>query len=231
MRTKSPIHELVREAHVAYAVVARRSAFSTAEDATETFIRAHNYAKVLIYFVDGEPIEAVLPEAMTVNLDRLRELANGHDIRLAQHEELEQLFPDREAGITPSANTASRPLVFVDVALAAEAELLFDVDVIQRDNPNPLARLCRNRPADCRQVRGVSGRSRGRLQIVVPGVAAASIVPSAAWLPQPGVGKRPESRTRRPALCPANSRRPASVHGSEKTAVPSRRRRRCGPSR
>ena len=129
MRTKSPIHELVREAHVAYAVVARRSAFSTAEDAMKTFIRAHNYARVLIYFVDGVPIEAVLPEAMTVNLDRLRELANGHDIRLAQHEELEQLFPDREAGITPSANTASRPLVFVDVALAAEAELLFDVDV------------------------------------------------------------------------------------------------------
>jgi prolyl-tRNA editing enzyme YbaK/EbsC (Cys-tRNA(Pro) deacylase) len=128
MRTKSPIHELVREIDLAYAVVPRRSAL-TEEDAPKTFIRAHNYARVLIYFVDGAPIEAVVPEAMTVNLDRLRELANGNDIRLAQDEELEQLFSDREAGITPSANTASRPLVFVDVALAAEAELLFDADV------------------------------------------------------------------------------------------------------
>jgi prolyl-tRNA editing enzyme YbaK/EbsC (Cys-tRNA(Pro) deacylase) len=130
MRTKSPIQELVREVDVAYAVVPRRSALSTEEDAPKTLIRAHNYARVLIYFVDGVPIEAVVREAMTVNLDRLLQLAQGHDIRLAQHEELEQLFPDREAGIMPSANTASRPLVFVDVALAAEAELLFDADVL-----------------------------------------------------------------------------------------------------
>jgi prolyl-tRNA editing enzyme YbaK/EbsC (Cys-tRNA(Pro) deacylase) len=129
MRTKSPIYEFVREVHVAYAVVSRRSALSTEEDAPETHVRGRNWAKVLIYFVDGEPIEAVVPSAMTVNLDRLLELAHGHDIRLAQNEELEQLFPEREPGMEPVANTVSRPLIFVDVALAAEAELLFNADV------------------------------------------------------------------------------------------------------
>ena len=128
MRTKSPIHELVREAHVAYAVVARRSAFTTEEDAPETYLRGRNWARVLIYFVDGEPIEAVVPATMTVKLDGLLELARGHDIRLAQNEELDRLFPEGESGMEPPANTAFRPLVFVDVALAAEAELLFNAE-------------------------------------------------------------------------------------------------------
>ena len=129
MRTKFPIHELVREVHVTYAVVPRRSAFSSEEDAPTSQVGGRNWAKVLVYFVDGEPIEAIVPSAMTVNLDHLLELAQGHDIRLAQHEELKQLFPEREPGIEVTANTASRPLIFVDVALAAEAELLFNADV------------------------------------------------------------------------------------------------------
>ena len=38
------------------------------------------------------------------------------------------MFAERGSGMEPTANTAFRPLVFVDVALAAEAELLFNAD-------------------------------------------------------------------------------------------------------
>ena len=50
--------------------------------------------KVVICFVNGEPIQAVLPAPLVVNLDRLLELAGGDTIRLARPEELRQLFPD-----------------------------------------------------------------------------------------------------------------------------------------
>lgn len=51
--------------------------------------------------VDGEPIEAVLPAPLTVNRDRLLDLAGGSEIRLAQEEELRRLFPGCEAGAMP----------------------------------------------------------------------------------------------------------------------------------
>lgn len=51
-------------------------------------VPGRDWAKVVVCFVEGEPIQAVVPAPMTVNLDRLLELARGHEIRLAEEDEL-----------------------------------------------------------------------------------------------------------------------------------------------
>ena len=120
------IHEFLREAHVPYTVVPHRPAFTAQEEAAATHVPGRDWAKVVICFVDGEPIEAVLPAPLTVNLDRLLALAGGSEIRLAQEEEMRRLFPECEPGAMPPFGPLYGQAVFVDVTLASEPEIVFN---------------------------------------------------------------------------------------------------------
>src|SRR5215510_5498066 len=94
----STIHEFLREAHVPYTVMPHRPAFTAQEDAAATHVPGRDWAKVVVCFIDSKPIEAVLPATLTVNLDRLLELAGGTQIRLAGEPEIRRLFPECEPG-------------------------------------------------------------------------------------------------------------------------------------
>jgi Ala-tRNA(Pro) deacylase len=120
------IHEFLREAHVPYSVVPHRPAFTAQEEAAATHVPGRDWAKVVICFVDGEPIEAVLPATLTVSLHRLLELAGGSEIRLALEEELHRLFPECEPGAMPPFGPLYSQPVFADVALASEPEIVFN---------------------------------------------------------------------------------------------------------
>ena len=126
MPSTSSIHEFLREAHVAYTIVPHRPAFTAQEEAAATHVPGRDWAKVVICFVDGEPIQAVVPATMTVNLDSLARLAGGYDIRLAREDELTPLFPACEPGAMPPFGPLYGQSVFVDTALAAEPEIVFN---------------------------------------------------------------------------------------------------------
>ena len=108
MPETSAIHDFLREAHVPYAVMTHPPAFTAQEEAAATHVPGRNWAKVVVCLVDGEPVQAVLPATTTVNLDRLLELTGGGEIRLAEEDELGQLFPDCE----PGADAAVRAVVW-----------------------------------------------------------------------------------------------------------------------
>jgi len=120
------IHEFLHEAHVPYMVLPHRPAFTAQEDAAATHVPGRNWAKVVICVMDGEPIQAVLPAPLTVNLLRLLDLARGHEIRLAEENELPGLFPGCERGAMPPFGPLYGQRVFVDVDLAAERDMIFD---------------------------------------------------------------------------------------------------------
>ena len=126
MPSTSSIHEFLRQAHVPYTVVPHRPAFTAQEEAAVTHVPGRDWAKVVICFVDGEPIQAVLPAPLTVNLTRLLDLAGGSEIRLAQEHELRPLFPECEPGAMPPFGPLYGQSVFVDIALAAEPEIVFN---------------------------------------------------------------------------------------------------------
>jgi Ala-tRNA(Pro) deacylase len=119
------IHEFLTEAHVPYKTVLHQPAFTAQEEAAATHVPGRDWAKVVVCIVDGEPVEAVVPAPLTVNLDRLRELARGTDIRLASEDELRRLFPGCEVGAMPPIGPLYGYPVFVDVALAAELDIVF----------------------------------------------------------------------------------------------------------
>jgi prolyl-tRNA editing enzyme YbaK/EbsC (Cys-tRNA(Pro) deacylase) len=126
MPARSATHEFVFDTHVAYAVVPRRSALTASDDAGEVPTRGRNWAKVLVYVVDGELIEAVLPVASTVNSYRLLDLARGRDLRLANDEELQRLFRTPDVDTMCPSDDLRHQAVFVDVALVEETEIVFD---------------------------------------------------------------------------------------------------------
>lgn len=119
------IHDFLRDAHVPYVVMPHRAAFTAQEEAAAVHVSGREWAKVVICFVDDHPIEAVLPATLTVNLDRLRLLARGGTIRLADEAELDWLFPDCESGALPPLGPVYGQPVFVDVTLAEADEIVF----------------------------------------------------------------------------------------------------------
>ena len=126
MPGSSSIHDFLRDAHVPYVVLPHQAAFTAQEEAAVTHVPGRDWAKTVICFADGKPIEAVLPATLTVNLDRLRELARAGIVRLADERELNRLFPGCEPGAMPPFGPMYGQDVFVDVALAAEDEIVFN---------------------------------------------------------------------------------------------------------
>jgi Ala-tRNA(Pro) deacylase len=120
------MHEFLRAAHVPYSVVPHPPAYTAQEEAAATHVRGRDWAKVVVCVVDGEPVEAVLSAPLIVNLERLLDLAGGRHIRLATEEELRDLFPGCEPGAMPPFGPLYGQSVFVDVALAAGPELVFN---------------------------------------------------------------------------------------------------------
>jgi Ala-tRNA(Pro) deacylase len=122
----STIHEFLRKAHVPYTVVPHLPAFTAQGEAAATHIPGRDWAKVVVCFIDGEPVEAVVPAPSFVNFDRLLELAGGSGIRLAEEDELRRLFPGCETGAMPPFGPLYGQTVYVDAALAAEHVVVFN---------------------------------------------------------------------------------------------------------
>jgi Ala-tRNA(Pro) deacylase len=125
------IHEFLNEAHVPYAVVPHRPAFTARTEALATHVPGRDWAKVVICFIDDEPVEAVIPATSHVNLGELLELAGGSSIRLAEEEELRRLFPECEIGAMPPFGPLYGQSVYVDAALATEFQIAFNAGTHQ----------------------------------------------------------------------------------------------------
>jgi Ala-tRNA(Pro) deacylase len=120
------IQQFLRNAGVNFQMIPHAPAFTAQEEAAKAHVPGRDWAKVVICFADGQPIEAVLPAPYFVDLERLRALANADEIRLAREHEFKGLFPDCEPGAMPPLGPLYRQAVFVDGRLASESEIVFD---------------------------------------------------------------------------------------------------------
>ena len=109
------VQEFLRRANVPYTVFPHVRAYSAQEEAAVTHVPGRYWAKAVICFVDGEPIQAVLPADLEVDLDRL-----------ADEDELLWLYPDCERGAMPPLGPLYRQMVYVDEALAADEQIVFN---------------------------------------------------------------------------------------------------------
>jgi Ala-tRNA(Pro) deacylase len=126
MAVTSSVQEFLRKANVAYTVFPHVPAYTAQEEAAVAHVPGRDWAKVVICFADDQPIQAVVPADLSVNLARLLTLVGARTLRLASEDELAWLFPDCERGAMPPFGPLYRQRVFVDEALAAEEHIVFN---------------------------------------------------------------------------------------------------------
>jgi prolyl-tRNA editing enzyme YbaK/EbsC (Cys-tRNA(Pro) deacylase) len=127
MQGASLIWEFLREGGVPYTVGQHRPTSTVRDQASALGVSGRDGAEVVTCLLDGEPIDAVIPASLTMNLNRLLALAGGSEIRLATEQEVEQRHPKREPETMPNLNRLYRPSVFVDVALVSAPQIVFTV--------------------------------------------------------------------------------------------------------
>ena len=120
------VQEFLRRANVPYSVFPHIRAYTAQEEAAVTHVPGRDWAKAVICFVDGEPIQAVVPADLEVDLDLLAVLACARTIRLASEDELRWLYPDCERGAMPPLGPLYRQIVYVDETLAVEEQIVFN---------------------------------------------------------------------------------------------------------
>jgi len=126
MAVTASVQEFLRRASVPYTVFPHVPAYTAQEEAAVTHVPGRDWAKAVICFVDGEPIQAVVPADLVVDLDRLAVVAHATSIRLADEDELGWLYPDCERGAMPPLGPLYRQMVYVDEALADEEQIVFN---------------------------------------------------------------------------------------------------------
>jgi Ala-tRNA(Pro) deacylase len=101
-------------------------AYSAQEEAAVTHVPGRDWAKAVVCFADGQPIQAVVPADREVDLDRLAALARAGEVRLADESELDWLFPECERGAMPPFGPLYKQRVFVDETLSNEENIVFN---------------------------------------------------------------------------------------------------------
>jgi Ala-tRNA(Pro) deacylase len=99
--------------------------YTAQEVAQREHFSGHRVAKVVVIMVDGQPVELILPASRHVDLDRVRTVLHGHEIRLATEAEMEQYFNDCEVGAIPALRHWQDVNVLMDRSLTVEGSILF----------------------------------------------------------------------------------------------------------
>jgi len=126
MAVTATVQEFLRRGNVAYAVFQHPPAYSAQEEAAVTHVPGRDWAKAVVCFADGEPIQAVIPADREVDLARLAMVARAGELRLAFETELDWLYPDCERGAMPPLGPLYKQRVFVDESLAREEQIVFN---------------------------------------------------------------------------------------------------------
>lgn len=126
MSISPSVEKFLGNQHVAYSVLRHRPAYTAQEEAAQAHVPGGQWAKSVACLADERPILAVVPASSVVDFDRLCEIAGAKAIRLASEREFERWYPDCELGAMPPLGPLYGQAVFVDEALAAGVEIVFD---------------------------------------------------------------------------------------------------------
>ena len=119
------LDDFLKKAHVPFTAFQHAAAFSAQQEAARSHVPGRSWAKTVICFADDEPIAAVVPANLMVDVERLRILANAATLRLAREQELADICPDCELGAVSPLTSRWSLRVFVDQSFVGEPEMVF----------------------------------------------------------------------------------------------------------
>jgi Ala-tRNA(Pro) deacylase len=120
------IHDFLRRERVPYTIFAHRAAYTAQQEAEVSHVRGQHWAKIVVCFADSEPIQAILPAHLMVDLERLGALVQARTVRLASEAEMAGMYPECELGAMPPFGPIYKQRVFVDKSLVGDPEMVFN---------------------------------------------------------------------------------------------------------
>jgi Ala-tRNA(Pro) deacylase len=125
MRPRS-IDHFLQVARIPFTTFRHAPAFTAQEEAAVSHVPGRSWAKIVVCLVDDEPILAVLPAHLIIDLEALRALVGAGAVRLAREREFARLYADCELGAMPPFGALYHQRVFVDRSLVGETEMVFN---------------------------------------------------------------------------------------------------------
>lgn len=120
------IAEFLDRHHARYSVLRHPVAYTAQEEAAAAHVPGHEWAKVVVCVADEQPVLAVVPAPLKVDVERLRDVTHAHSLRLAREDELKRLYADCEIGAMPPLGPLYHQDVIVDEALATGGNVVFE---------------------------------------------------------------------------------------------------------
>lgn len=125
MATATWVRDELDRQGVAYREMHHPESYTAQEVAHQEHISGHRVAKVVVVMADGRPVELILPASRRVQLERVCELLQARDVRLATEDEMDHYFNDCERGAIPALRHWRDVEVLMDGWLMGRGDILF----------------------------------------------------------------------------------------------------------
>lgn len=126
MAIPASIDRFLASRGVTYDTLHHPRTFTAQEEAAVTHTPGRAWAKTVVCYANSEPIQAVLPADLVVDTEQLRRLTGAATLRIADESEFTALYPGCEPGAMPPFGPLYGQRVYVDQALAADPEIVFN---------------------------------------------------------------------------------------------------------
>ena len=120
------LKEFLDSAKVKYVTITHSTAYTAQEIASLAHVKGDEFAKTVIFRIDGDLAMAVLPASYHVDLPLLKAAANAKKIALASETDFRDKFPGCELGAMPPFGQLYGMRVFVDKVLTQDKEIAFN---------------------------------------------------------------------------------------------------------
>lgn len=125
MTMSARLKSFLDENKARYTLMTHSAAYTAQAAAATLHVPGKELAKTVVIHAGEGTLLAVLPASYHVNLKKLGKVV-GQQVRLASEKEFESLFPDCELGAMPPFGNLYNLPVYVDEALAADEEIVFN---------------------------------------------------------------------------------------------------------
>ena len=110
---------------VRYVTEQHSAAYTAQEEASLAHVPGKEWAKTVMVKLDGKMAMAVVPASRRVVFDLLKQASGANSAELAAEQEFRDLCPGCEVGAIPPFGNLFGMAVYVDEALAEDAEIAF----------------------------------------------------------------------------------------------------------
>ena len=115
-------------ANIVYAVIPHRPTFTATDEAQALGVPASAVAKTIVLTTSEGFVRAVVPASERLDLRKVRELLDSHEVELATEQQLAGAYPEFDLGAVPPLGGGKDP-VLLDKRLGAHESVLVDAGV------------------------------------------------------------------------------------------------------